>query len=198
MEKRYYWLKLQEGFFGSLRIKKLRRMKRGDTLLCIYLKMQLASLTKEGVIEYKGIEEDIASELAFDLNERVSDMRECLKFLDENGLLERLDETHYLLPWVISNTGSENASAQRVRDCRERKALHCNEDVTDVKRTCNVEKRREEKEIDIERDKERDRRSTYRKKINPALKYGQSEIKQEDFEAMIINLGGDDNEVHQS
>ena len=120
MEKRYYWLKLQAGFFGSLRIKKLRRMKRGDTLLCIYLKMQLASLAKDGVLEYKGIEDDMAAELAFDLDEKVADVRTLLTFLMENGLLEKEDDNHYILPWVIENTGSESASTQRVRDFRSK------------------------------------------------------------------------------
>jgi hypothetical protein len=37
-DKRYYWLKLQDGFFDSKRIKKLRKLAGGDTYTIIYLK----------------------------------------------------------------------------------------------------------------------------------------------------------------
>ena len=146
MEKRYYWFKLYADFFESKRIKKLRKMKRGDTLLAIYLKMQLKSLCTGGVLVYSGIEDNFAEELALDLNERPEDVRNTLAFLIEHGLCEE-NENRYFLPWVEENTGSENASAQRVRDYRKRKTLHCNADVTQVKRIGNAEKEIE-KEID--------------------------------------------------
>ena len=120
MEKRYYWFKLYADFFESKRIKKLRKMKRGDTLLVIYLKMQLKSLCTGGVLVYSGIEDNFAEELALDLNERPEDVRTTLAFLLEHGLCEENGDS-YFLPWVEENTGSENASAQRVRDYRKRK-----------------------------------------------------------------------------
>ena len=40
-EKKYYWLKLKEGFFEQKIIKKLRKIAGGDTYVIIYLKMQL-------------------------------------------------------------------------------------------------------------------------------------------------------------
>lgn len=186
MEKRYYWLKLRSDFFGSLRIKKLRRMKRGDTMLCIYLKMQLATLAKDGVLEYKGIEEDMAAELAFDLNEKVSDVRAAIAFLMENGMLEQMDETHYVLPWVSVNTGSETASTQRVRDYRERKSLHCNADVAQVQQVGNAEI---EKEID--KSKSRYTRTGARGRKNKALDYAQTPIRKEDFDTLVVDLGGE-------
>lgn len=187
MEKRYYWLKLQAGFFGSLRIKKLRRMKRGDTLLCIYLKMQLATLAKDGVLEYKGIEEDMAAELAFDLNEKVSDVRATLAFLAENGLIEQLDETHFVLPWVVANTGSETASTQRWRDWKSRKndeMLDSNTPPTNYQRTANVEK-----EIEIDKSKSKRRYAGAGARKNIALDYKQTPISEEGFKALVVDLG---------
>lgn len=197
MEKRYYWLKLQAGFFGSLRIKKLRRMKRGDTLLCIYLKMQLASLAKDGVLEYKGIEDDMAAELAFDLNEKVADVRAVLAFLTENGLLERIDDTHYLLPWVVENTGSETAATQRWRDWKKKQdvgdLLESNTTPTNHQRTANVEKRREEIEIE----KSRYTRTRARGKYNKALDYEQTPINENDFKALVVDLNKEEHdEIH--
>lgn len=187
MEKRYYWLKLQSDFFGSLRIKKLRKMKRGDTLLVIYLKMQLSTLCKDGVFEFKGIEEDVASELALDLGEKVADVRACLAYLFENGLCEKVDETHYCLPWVAANTGSETAATMRWRDWKERKndeMLESNKNPTNYQQTANVDK---------EIEKEKDIKEKYKRKgrKNPALNYEQTMIKKEDFDALVVNLGGE-------
>lgn len=38
MAKRYYWLKLPDGFFRQKAIKKLRKIAGGDTYTIIYLK----------------------------------------------------------------------------------------------------------------------------------------------------------------
>lgn len=149
MGNRYYWLKFREDFFNSKRIKKLRAMAGGDTYLVIYLKMQLKSLKSNGILEFTGIENEFADELALELDERPDDVRVTLMFLLQYGLCECSDNVHYYLPWVSENTGSEADSAKRVREYRERKSLQCNATVTQVKRIGNVEK---EKEKEIERD----------------------------------------------
>lgn len=148
--KRYYWLKFRDDFFDSLRIKKLRRMAGGDTYVIIYLKMQLKALKTGGVLEFTGVEQEFADELALDIDESADDVRVVLAFLLAYGLCECSDNVHFYLPYVTENTGSETASTQRVREHRERqKALHCNADVTEVKRIGNAEKEIEkEKEID--------------------------------------------------
>lgn len=146
-EKRYYWLKFKEDFFGSYRIKKLRKMAGGDTYVIIYLKMQLKALRTDGVLSYRGYEPDFVDELALDLDEDPDNVRMTLAYLMTYGLCECSDNIHYFLPYVVENTGSEAASTQRVRDYRERqKALQCNADVTQVKRICNAEK-----ELEIEK-----------------------------------------------
>ena len=191
MEKRYYWLKLRSDFFGSLRIKKLRRMKRGDTLLCIYLKMQLATLAKDGVLEYKGIEEDMAAELAFDLNEKVSDVRATMAFLAENGLIEQIDETHFVLPWVSANTGSETAATQRWRDWKNRQndeMLDSNKTPTNHQRTANAEI---EIEKEIDKSKRRYTRGRAGVRKNSALDYDQTPISEDGFKALVVDLGGE-------
>lgn len=149
MEKRYYWLKFRSDFFDSKRIKKLRNMAGGDTYCIIYLKMQLKALNSNGVLEFTGIEEEFADELALDIDERPDDVKVTLLFLLQYGLCECSDNIHYYLPWVAENTGSETASTQRVREYRERqKSLQCNESETEVKRIGNAEK---EKEVEVEK-----------------------------------------------
>lgn len=151
--KRYYWLKLQDDFFKSKRIKKLRRIAGGDTYTIIYLKMQLLAMKKGGVLEYTGLEQTFADELALDLDEEPENVSVTVSFLLSCGLLETSDNREYFVPYAVLNTGSEGASAKRVREHRERKALQCNTDVTDEKQICNGEK---EIEIEIESEKKKE------------------------------------------
>ena len=238
---RYYWLKLKSDFFDSKRVKKLRAMAGGDTYLIIYLKMQLKALKTDGVLEYTGLEEQFADELALDIDERPDDVRVTLLYLLQYGLCECSDNVHYFLPWVAENTGSEGASAQRVRDCRSRKALQCNAPVTQLKQPCNVEIEKEkDKEIEIDnrgrftppsveqvreycesrknnvspetfvdfysskgwmvgKNRMRDWKAAVRtweknerpRKTNPALKYEQTPISEDDFSKLVVDLGGE-------
>ena len=58
-DKKYYWLKLKNDFFGSKEIKKLRKIAGGDTFTIIYLKMQLLSIKNGGLIKYDRTEEKL-------------------------------------------------------------------------------------------------------------------------------------------
>ena len=149
--KRYYWLKLQDGFFDSKRIKKLRRLAGGDTYTIIYLKMQLLAMKSGGILEYTGLEQSFAEELALDLDESPDNVSVTVNYLLSCGLLETSDQREYFVPYAVLNTGSESASTQRVRDHRARKVLHCNADETEVKRIGNAEK-----EIEIEKEIEKE------------------------------------------
>ena len=150
--KRYYWLKLKEDFFTSKRIKKLRGMAGGDTYLIIYLKLQLKAMKKDGVIVFDHLEQNIADELALDLDENADDVAATLIYLTHCGLCESSDNESFYFPYAVENVGSESSSAARVRAFREKnKALHGNAPVTQVKQICNGEKEIE-KEIEIEQE----------------------------------------------
>ena len=149
-ERRYFWMKFQRDFFKSLRIKRLRRLAGGDTYTIIYLKLQLLSIINEGYLEYKGVFDSFAEELAEDIDEDIENIEVTMTYLLSCGLMEQTTENKVFLPYAAENIGSECGSAKRVRDHREKqKALQCNADVTNLLRTCNVEK-----EIDIEIDKD--------------------------------------------
>ena len=137
--KRYFWLRLHDDFFRSVRIKKLRRMAGGDTYVVIYLKMQLKAMKTDGVLTWRGYEQDFVDELAIDLDEEPDNVRVTLAYLLSCGLAETEDKVNFFLPYAVENVGSEGASAQRVREVRERKALQCNASVTPVKQIGNVE-----------------------------------------------------------
>ena len=153
--KRYFWLKLKDDFFSSKRIKKLRKLAGGDTYLIIYLKMQLKALKTDGILQWTGLEDDFADELALDLDEEPDNVKVTLQFLLSCGLIETSDSVNFLLPYVAENTGSEGASAQRWREWNARqKALDSNTALTDRKQITNGEIEIEkEKDIEIETDK---------------------------------------------
>lgn len=162
MEKRYYWLRLKDDFFKSKYMKKLRKIAGGDTYTIIYLKMMLRSLTTGGVLVYEGIEDSFSEELALDLDEDPDNVQIAITYLSRFNLIVEVGDGEYELPEAKNCIGSENASAQRVRDHRARqKALQsnttvtdCNAIETDVKRECCVEIEKEkEKDIDIEIEK---------------------------------------------
>ena len=119
-EFRYHWLKLYDDFFGSKRIKKLRKLAGGDTYTIIYLKMQLKAIKSEGILKWTGLEDDFAAELALDLDESVDDVKITLNYLLSCGLAETSDGTNFFFPYAVANTGSETSAAKRMRDMRER------------------------------------------------------------------------------
>lgn len=154
--KRYFWLKLHKDFFQRKEIKRLRKIAGGDTYTIIYLKMLLRSIMSDGKLYFDGLEDDFASELALDLDEKEENVQITIQYLLKSGLLEMCSDDEYYLPDTKDSTGCETAVASRVRKHRERKkALQCNTDVTQVKQLCNGEIEKEleiEKEIDKEID----------------------------------------------
>ena len=148
--KRYFWLKLHKDFFQRKEIKRLRKIAGGDTYTIIYLKMLLRSIMSDGKLYFDGLEDDFASELALDLDEKEENVQITVQYLLKSGLLEMCSDEEYYLPDAKDNTGTETAVASRVRRHREKqKALHCNADVTQMKQLCNGEKEKEkDREID--------------------------------------------------
>ena len=157
MTKRYYWLKLQNDFFKSRAMKKLRTIAGGDTYTIIYLKLQLLSLKDEGMILNEGIEDSLVDEIALDIDESVDNVRTTLLFLESCGLAE-VRETEINLPAVKESIGSEGQSAARVRKFRARKqdalqssgeALQCDHNVQNFNDIIEIDIESEKREGEI-------------------------------------------------
>lgn len=176
MAKRYYWLKLPDDFFQQKAIKKLRRIAGGDTYTVIYLKMLLVSLKNDGKLFFDGVEDNFHEELALELDEEEDNVRVTVQFLMAQGLLKLIDENRYELTECQSMVGSESTSAERMRRLRDKKASHCDAGVTlsDAGVTQALHLSDVEKEIERERDKEKDI-----KYICPELNSGQPQPKVE-------------------
>lgn len=119
-EKKYYWLKLSEGFFQQKEIKKLRRIAGGDTYTIIYLKLLLRSLSNNGFLYYEGIEPTFAEELALDIDEETENVSVTLSYLHRYGILEEKSEDEFFLLTTGEMTGSETGAARRMRNKRKR------------------------------------------------------------------------------
>ena len=148
MAKRYYWLKLPDNWFRQKPIKKLRKIAGGDTYTIIYLKMLLVAIKQDGKLYFDGVEDVFYEELALDIDEDPENVKVTVAYLISQHLMELVNEDEYTLPEALKLTGSESASAERMRKLRDRKASQCDIDVTQPLRLSDVEK-----EIEIEKDK---------------------------------------------
>lgn len=179
-EKRYYWLKLEEGFFRQKEIKKLRKLAGGDTYTIIYLKMLLRSLENNGVLYYEGVEPTFAEEIALDIEEDEENVSVVLNFLQSRGILVEKSPDEILLVTCAEMTGSETGSARRMRNKRNREAIEAEEipalpcperhNVTEERNNvqkCDSDVRKryteieKEKDKDIEEDKEKEKKVDY-------------------------------------
>lgn len=155
-EKRYFWLKLQQDFFGRKEIKMLRRIAGGDTYTVIYLKMLLKSLQTDGKLYYEGISNDFVEEIALDIDEDYENVSVTVNYLRSKGLLIDSGVDEVELTSVKSLVGSESSGAERKRRQRERERTLIEtkrDNVTSQSRLGHVEIELE-KEIDIEKEQE--------------------------------------------
>ena len=153
-EKRYYWLRLKDDFFNNKEVKKLRRIAGGDTFTIIYLKMQLLSINDGGCLIFDETEENLAEQLAIQLDEKYEDIMLVLNYMERNKLIEKTPDKKFLLPKVPPLIGNETTAAERMRKMRERNK--CNK-VTPVLQSVTqrkeLEKREKRKEIKEEKRK---------------------------------------------
>lgn len=153
-EKKYYWLKLKADFFDEKYIRALRRLPQGDSLVIVYLKMQLKSLKTEGLLQYEHILPDAISELALLLDEDETIVQLAVNALIKFGVVERWENGDLYFVAMQQLIGSETSVAARVRKHRElkdskTKALQCNTLVTNCNTDIDIDK---ELEIELEQD----------------------------------------------
>lgn len=182
--KKYYWLKLMKDFFTQPKIKKLRKIAGGDTYTIIYLKLQLLSIDNNAVLEFQGIENDFIEEMALTIDEDVENVKVTINYLMAQGMMEKVDDYHYILVETLKLIGSETSKAELMRKKRKiekgivengnnvTNALPtCYQSVTDVLPTVTncyteIEKEKElEKELELkkelESEKKKEKRETY-------------------------------------
>ena len=144
-----FFLQLPKDFFNSRRIKKLRRLPDGDSLVLLYLKIQLSTLSSGGMIELSGLEDDPADEIALEISEDPEKVHRVLDFMLEFGLAENAGENKIFLPYVEIMTTSHTKDAERMRKARKnKKEREANAWRTRDERTANAERTNDEQTFD--------------------------------------------------
>ena len=156
--KRYYWLKLQVGFFQELIIKQLQTLPEGDSIVLLYLKLLLKAINTEGIMYYQNILPSLDEEIALDTGEKPALVKLTISALCKYHAAVFLDDQSLQLLYLGDMVGSESASASRVRNHRanqklikekEQAALQCNETVTEgntIEFSCSTEIENSQKE----------------------------------------------------
>lgn len=162
-EKKYYWLKLPRNFFGKHYIKILRAKENGELLVLFYMWMLTEAIDHEGRLRYS---EDIPYDdemLAEASGFALHIVTQALQQFTKLQLVITESDGTLFMPKSIEMIGSESASAQRVREYRERKNskekkpetvenTESNDNVT--KCNADVQKSNIEKELEKELEKE--------------------------------------------
>lgn len=114
--RKYYYLKLKEGFFDSDEIKILESQKDGYIYSNILLKMYLRSLRNEGRLMYRGIIPYTPDILATLTGHQVGTVEKALQLFEKLGLIEILDNGAIYLMDIQNFIGQSSTEADRQRE----------------------------------------------------------------------------------
>ena len=189
-ERKYYWIKLKKDFMNSDAVDFLMSQKNGAEYVVLYQMLCLMTVKTNGKLERQLNEVIIpydAEKIQRDTKYfNIDTVRNALQLYIHLGLIYKDDNGCLSIADYDNLVGSESGSAERVRRFRNSKALHCNDDVTDMKRISNELSNTDidiDKEIDIDTDKEVintniscnlevDKNSSYTTKNNVGIPHG--------------------------
>ncbi len=195
--KKYYYLKLKEGFFDSDDMKLLQSMKEGYLYSDILLKLYLRSLRQEGRLMYRDVIPYTPDMIAAVTNHQVGTVEKAIKILEQMGFIEILDNGAIYMTDIQNFIGQSSTEADRIRDYRktinaEKTRVSEIEGVTndmteDVQMSVQMYAERTPKI----RDKSIENRD--KKNINTFARSssGQTSGPEEDVEALILNDGSE-------
>lgn len=165
--KIYFWLKLDENFYKNIVIKKARKAPGGDTMVIIYQRLMLQSLSTEGILYYEGALENLSEELSLALDEEIEKIQMTLAFFSKFGLIQIDENDNADMLQVHALVDQETDWARYKRKSREKTTGHTPsklDNVQPVSSDCptdielDIEKEIElEKDIDIESDTEKEK-----------------------------------------
>lgn len=135
--KKYYYLKLKEGFFDSEDMKLLQAMKDGYMYSDILLKLYLRSLRQEGRLMYRDIIPYTPEMVATITNHQVGTVEKAMKILEQMGFIEILDNGAIYMSDIQNFIGQSSSEGDRKRAYRslinaEKLRISGNNDVTNV------------------------------------------------------------------
>lgn len=171
---KFYWLKLKRDFFKRHDIRIIEEMENGKDYILFYLKLLLESVSHEGHLRFSETIPYNEKMLSVITNTNIDIVRSAMKVLIELKMIELLDDNTIYMSEVLKLTGSETATAERMRRSRNKQKVlaECN----NVTNECNNVQNRYteiEKEIEKEIDKELEKDNKSDKPTKPVRhKYG--------------------------
>ena len=117
--KKYYYLKLKEGFFDSDDMKLLQAMQDGYVYSDILLKLYLQSLRQEGRLMYRGIVPYTPDMIATITNHQVGTVERAMKIFEQMGFIEILDNGAIYMLDIQNFIGQSSSEADRKRNYRK-------------------------------------------------------------------------------
>ncbi len=117
--KKYYYLKLKEGFFDSDDMKLLQSMKEGYLYSDILLKLYLRSLRQEGRLMYRNMIPYTPDMIAAVTNHQIGTVEKAIKILEQMGFIEILDNGAIYMTDIQNFIGQSSTEADRIRNYRK-------------------------------------------------------------------------------
>ena len=114
--RKYYYLKLKEGFFESEEIKILESMKDGHIYSNILLKLYLKSLRNEGRLMYRNVIPYTPEILATLVGHQVGTVEKALEIFRKLELIEVLDNGAIYMMDIQNFIGKSSTEADRQRE----------------------------------------------------------------------------------
>ncbi len=114
--KKYYYLKLKEGFFESDEIRILESMKDGYIYSNILLRLYLKSLRNEGRLMYRNVIPYTPEILATLVGHQIGTVEKALKIFQELDLIEILDNGAIYMMDIQNFIGKSSTEADRQRE----------------------------------------------------------------------------------
>lgn len=193
--KKYYYLKLKEGFFDSEDMKLLQGMKDGYVYSDILLKLYLQSLRQEGRLMYRGIVPYTPDMIATITHHQVGTVEKAMNVLEQMGFIEILDNGAIYMLDIQNFIGQSSSEADRRRAYRnmidvEKSRLLVNVDVTNVVTNVTTnDGQMSDKSIPEIRDKRLENRDI--NNINIIARSSEKQISEQkaDVAAIILNDG---------
>ena len=193
--KKYYYLKLKEGFFDSNDMKLLQGMKDGYMYSDILLKLYLQSLRQDGRLMYRGIIPYTPDMIATITHHQVGTVEKAMKILEQMGFIEILDNGAIYMLDIQNFIGQSSSEADRKRSYRkaiEAEKIRISADGNETNGTTN-DGQMSDKSTPENRDKSIEYRDKNNKNINILAQSSEKQTSEPeaDVEALILNDGSE-------
>ena len=116
--KKYYYLKLKEGFFDTEEMKLLQSMKDGYMYSDILMKLYLQSLRQDGRLMYRGIIPYTPDMIATVTRHQVGTVEKAIELFEQMGLIEILNNGAIYMLDIQNFIGQSSSEADRKRSYR--------------------------------------------------------------------------------